>query len=185
MGLDTTAYRHHKLLPDLLEKSNNISDDDYDEFYDSLYANNQKLIFAYDNFPHALEGFGVTPFKLDAPWARDSHFLTVGYASGETGPTTQCSYSTHTVYREALCDYFSVTFGPGLSRELPFYDLIWFADNEGTLGPAACKRLLEDYQTFSVDMLGIADYPYHLARYHQQWYDAVSWAAQDGFIDFH
>jgi len=40
----------------------------------------------------------------------------------------------------------------------PFFDLIWFSDCEGCIGPDACKRIDDDFREYSSKTRGIDDF---------------------------
>jgi hypothetical protein len=66
---------------------------------------------------------------------------------------------------------------PDAYRDCPFFELINFADNEGTIGPEAAADLLADFG----DHPELADTVPHW----QDWIDGLRLAADGGLVDFH
>jgi hypothetical protein len=165
--------------------------DDGDECYEAGH----RELFTYDTFPHALAGFN-TDVKTGTSFGHG--FLTAGWAScfGTTNHT-QNSYGGHGRFREdlaALSGWPSEIEVPRTKsnfetvlKDFPFWELIWFADNEGTLGPVACENLAGDFEMY----YGAAarEFTYGLDHYkldhYKAWHNSVRIAATTGLIHFH
>jgi len=172
MGLDITAYSHLKhvgLHPDETW--------DEDEHYDKhVHA------FAYDSFPQSFRGIPV--LKRDA--FGSSEFLDGGCYERTAGTETHGfhagSYSGYNRWRSDL----QRQFNPDTDADKPFYELIWFADNEGSIGPEAAKDLLADFREHADRYTPDAgEYSQYYHEKYADWIRAFELAAADGLVDFH
>jgi hypothetical protein len=183
MGLDITAYSRLTYVghcPDRDEEHG------YDpETFDRLHVE----AYAYDTFPHAL--MGVPNLRPLAGYS-GSKFTTGGcFALTEKTETHRFragSYGGYSRWRKELADQFNpYRTGPDGDRppspEGPFYELIWFADNEGTLSELAATKLLGNFRQFEVDYAASHD-EYDTERY-RHWLRAFELAADGGLVDFH
>lgn len=67
--------------------------------------------------------------------------------------------------------------------DLPFYGLIVFADNEGTIGPAACAKLAKDFEEWSERASGTVRYAWCVGTY-DRFAQAFRDAARNGAVEF-
>lgn len=130
MGLDIMAYSNlapvgHIVLPW-------CEDDDH------------IAAFAYDAFPHAIQAVLLEQGVHDQ-FLHAGCFVTTD--ATETHSFRAGSYGGYNRWRNDLQEQFN----PDRVPDKPFYELIWFADNEGTLGPEAAAALAEDFQRYSRD----------------------------------
>jgi hypothetical protein len=100
------------------------------------------------------------------------------------------SYGSHMGFRRALAKLVGVDaddIWDGIVTDCPFYDLINYSDCEGTIGPAACKRLASNFAEFSSAMEASADFPDVLKSRYRQWAEMFAWCAdaEDGHVEFH
>jgi hypothetical protein len=65
----------------------------------------------------------------------------------------------------------------------PFWELIDFSDAEGVIGPAACKRVHQDFLQYQAAAAGHPD-KYFRSSY-EEWMKAFAMCANDGAIVFH
>ena len=110
------------------------------------------------------------------------------------------SYSGYNHWREKLAEiagYPSIEtdrFGSGLkemrhdagAREAgsgPFYELIWFSDCEGIIGPITSAKLARDFADFQAKADAVED-DYWREKY-GKWRQAFEMAAEEGAVDFH
>lgn len=193
MGLGITAYSrldyigHHPgpKTPDGNEGENCQYDE---ETYDRLHLQ----AFAYSDFPHALQGIPGTPdirgeaFGWDSLISAGCFALTAGT---ETHSFEAGSYGGYDQWREHL----GRCFGWSRDTEDPFFELIYFADNEGTLLWLPAKNLLADFEAgrekwrdYCVDIFSDQPYQpkYYLEKY-ENWAHACELAADGGLVDFH
>lgn len=138
-----------------------------------------------------------TYFQAHGPFPHSTRGLVLGhlYMRGDESESMSFragSYGGYNAWRDDLA-----RFASGISAEqywahsngidLPFYELINFADNEGTIGWVAAKDLLEDFTTHH-DAYVLAhagpDGDYDIERY-DDWTQACFLAANYGLIDFH
>jgi hypothetical protein len=177
MGLDIRAYSrltyvgHHEEWTD--------EDAHYEQHHEA---------YSYDEFPHALMGLpdirrseSVAQFITAGCFAETAETESHGFRAG--------SYSGYGAWRRDLADRFNPYRENGQpSPEGPFYELIWFADNEGTIAQLAAVNLLAAFRQHEVEYraahadAGQGDW--FVAKY-ADWMRACELAADDGLIDFH
>lgn len=163
MGLDITAYSY------LAPVGKHTDEWCEDEYHVEAYA--------YDSFPQSFRGIPIL--------GNDLHGLS-GYIEGrcfawtegtETHQFRAGSYHGYNVWREDLRQQFN----PNNDPDGPFYELIWFADNEGSIGPDAAKDLLADFENHADLYQGDE---YEREKY-SDWTRACQLAANGGLIHFH
>ncbi len=177
MGLDITAYsnlRHLGHCPDV-----NEDDHEYDpETYDRIHVQ----AFAYDAFPHALAG--LPDVRTDLFGSGDA-FLTAGCFEvtdkTETHRFRAGSYSGYNMWRDDLRRQFN----PETDPAGPFYELIWFADNEGTIATEAARALLVDFRQLAPAYAPAMSWADYARRSYADWTRAFELAADGGLVDFH
>lgn len=193
MGLDITAYSRLKHIG--LHYEGSWCEEQYDEdTFDRVHV----PAFAYDSFPQSFRGIPNLGTKRGV--SGDSVFIEGGcYA---ITPETQVfgfgagSYLGYNAWREDLARQFNPvtitrdTIVPGMTEpdpEKPFYELIWFADNEGTIGPEAAADLLDDFREWRVSYNPQADSyrgEFYMRAY-ANWTRAFELAADGGLVEFH
>jgi hypothetical protein len=175
MGLDITVYT--KVVP--FDESKILRTHSGEVDYDWTYDNEVHKVFCYDGFEQSLR-----PLVLDT-WVQ-SVGDSWGFRAG--------SYSGYSHFRDHLAavalgvQSHEVWSDPDLYRDKPFFELLNFADNEGTIGGEACKDLLADFEAFEVSAFAsfalLPDSDWLLEKY-DTWTKAVRDAAPHGMIDFH
>jgi hypothetical protein len=151
MGLDITAYSQLERIG-LHEKDRDLNEGEPGGLNDYCYNDGHVNAYAYDSFPQSFRGLEVLSIR-DYPGAR----FMEGGCYGIT-PKTEAhafragSYAGYNAWREDL----QKQFNPSRNPDGPFYELIWFADNEGCIGPDAARDLLTDFRE-------------HADRYVPQW----------------
>lgn len=191
MGLDITAFSnlsylgHHEVPED--------SEHPYDpETFDRLHVE----AITYDAFPHALLGvpnqqtkqYGTTMFIVAGCFEITEKTEQYRFRAG--------SYSGYNRWRQDLAAQFNPyrpgeggdAYGPP-NLEGPFYELIWFADNEGTIAEPAAINLLADFRQYEAEyraahVSGTYDGDWFIEKY-LDWTHACELAADGGLIDFH
>jgi len=181
MGLDITAYSklryvgEHEIDPALNEG----------EPGPHCYYENHVQAYAYTAFPRSFRGIHVL--------ATDEHFLRGGCFEVTEGTETHSfragSYSGYGAWRQDLAKQFNPAPIVGLREgmqepdpDLPFYELIWFADNEGTISGEASADLLRDFRAYA-ETYQPAN-PWFREAY-ADWTRAFELAADGGLVDFH
>ena len=166
MGLDITAYSQLEAVGVHVPSGEWCEDD------------NHVGAYAYDSFPQSFRGLPVLGTK-DYPGAK---FLEGGcYA---VTPDTEYhgfsagGYGGYNAWREDL----QKQFNPTREAEAPFYELIWFADNEGSIGPDAARDLLADFREHADRY--VPQWSWAEAKY-QDWTRAFELAADGGLVRFH
>lgn len=96
------------------------------------------------------------------------------------------SYSGYNCWREELAkaaelDLEDVWVNPEIHTDDPFYELLDFADNEGTIGPEACADLAKDFEDLAVKYR----MPQECQELFDTWAMAFQDAANNGMIVFH
>ncbi len=185
MGLDIRAYSHLTYVGHCPDR------DEEDHGYDpDTYARLHVEAYAYDSFPHALMG---VPNVRTQTLGGSVEFLTGGcYAltdKTETHAFRAGSYSGYNAWRRDLAARFNPTSSDGRPNpEGPFYELIWFADNEGTIAELPSIKLLGDFRTHEAEYraahAGAEHGDYYVEKY-ADWLRAFELAADGGLVDFH
>lgn len=166
MGLDITAYSHLKHIG---------------KHYNGEWceAENHIHAFAYDSFPQSFRGLPV----IGEMAGHNYRFLDAGCYELTDATKTHGfpagSYGGYHGWRQNLQEQFN----PNRTPDGPFFELIWFADNEGTIGPDAARDLLADFREHTdryQPFFQIPDQdPY------PDWTLACELAADNGLISFH
>lgn len=184
MGLDITGYSNLRYLGhhEVAEGSEHPYDD---ETWDRVHVE----ALAYDAFPHALLGvpnqqrkqYGDTTFIVAGCFELTEKTETHGFRAG--------SYSGYNRWRSDLASRFNPYRDGGLpSPDGPFYELIWFADNEGTICELAATNLLADFRAHEAEyrgwQYGTENGDWFVEKY-ADWMRACELAADGGLIDFH
>lgn len=124
MGLDVTAYSN--LTPIGQHTHDWCQEDDH------------VVAFAYSNFTASFRGLPV--LRTDEQFIYGGCYAHTG--TTETHKFQAGSYSGYNAWRGHL----RAQFNPDTRPDQPFYELIWFADNEGCIGPDAARDLLADFR---------------------------------------
>lgn len=220
MGLDITAYSHLSAIP---PESHNTGggfctyDPEYNEDnpggWEAYLRAMHIQVYAYTPFLHSLnfqpQDYGLTSYLL-----RPHEDMLVGPCLLQTEDTVEHrfragSYGGYNQWRTYLSQIFNSEQDPAR----PFYELIYFADNEGTITAGAARNLLADFEVYGTEYRTrlrelLEDKPSvshtmhtssgtttHYAptdeawKHHNQVFDsfweAARLASQGGVIDFH
>jgi hypothetical protein len=188
MGLDVTAFSHMRSLGLHAGSA------------DWCYVEGHVNTFAYDCFPDSFRGLPV--LHHDKP-ADSAGVLWGGcYTATDLTKTVdfQAAHPSYDLWRADLARQFNPrtlavedVYDPDPAA--PFYELIWFADNEGSIGPAAAADLHADFlaHTDAYDPAPLPDDPQGEARWwaawcreqYGLWTRACELAAADGLIRLH
>jgi hypothetical protein len=168
MGLDITAYSHLKPVGLHVEPGTWCEDDTHIP------------VMTYDSFPQSYRGL--------PDHGRWREFILGGCyqvtAQTETHRFQAGSYTGYNRWREDLQNRFN----PARDPDGPFYELIWFADNEGDIGPEAAADLLKDFEQHADAYATAApegwEGEYGREKY-ADWTRAFRLAADGGLVDFH
>jgi hypothetical protein len=178
MGLDITAFS--KLTPVGKHTVGWCEDE------------NHVAACAYESFPQSFRGLpilgtqghaGIPRFIDGGCYARTDATKTHSFRAG--------SYSGYNHWRFDLARQFNPcersTFDSMTEPDpdLPFYELIWFADNEGTIGPDAARDLLADFREHADRYDPVGLYGDYSREKYADWTRACELAADSGLIDFH
>jgi hypothetical protein len=163
MGLDITAYSHLRHL-------GQHADGQWCQHEDHIQA------FAYADFLASFRDIPILdrehPFVYGGCYEETPETETLGFHAG--------SYGGYNRWRDHLREQFN----PRTLPTRPFYELIWFADNEGCIGPQAAGDLFMDFQGYRalyVSPSWIVGYPDPI----DDWGRAFELASHDGLIRFH
>lgn len=192
MGLDITAYSHLSSVGKHTDDWCNLEDDHGDLMH--IQA------FAYDSFPESFRGLpilgpprGRSGDLLDGGcYVRTDQTQTLGFHAG--------SYGGYGIWRRDLARQFNprgaeqqripgtwgmVPLEPEIDK--PFYEIIWFADNEGCIGPDAAADLLVDFREYAETYApeGDGNYLGYYREKYRNWTRACELAAHGGLISFH
>lgn len=188
MGLDISCYSNVKVATD----GCNIPDGE-----SWCEADDHVSVYAYTGFTHALTGVAAEATLRPMPSARGDSGITEAaccfdVSESETFGFRAGSYGGYNAFRDALAglsnrsagDYW----GKDGNRDWPFYELVNFADNEGTLDWVAAKALLEDFQRhrdqFARQYKDDAHRSYWVEVY-DEWITGLELAADHGLVCFH
>lgn len=176
MGLDITAYSnlHH-------------IGTHTDEIWRDWCQNEDHIqSFAYDTFPQSFRGIPILSTRREfiegGCYERTDKTEEIGFHAG--------SYSGYGRWRADLAEQFNPApmtwdHGPSMTEpdpDKPFYELIWFADNEGTIGPDAARDLLADFRQHADRYDPIE--PLYSRQKYDDWTRACELAADNGLISF-
>lgn len=176
MGLDITAYSYLRHIG-LHEKDPDLNGGETDGWY--CYRDGHHTAFAYKGFEASFRDIPIL--------GQDDTFI-YGGCYEDTENTDEHSfragsYGGYNQWRDDL----RVQFNPEVKPELPFYELIYFADNEGTIGPKACRDLAYDFNTNREAYFALTGTGYD-GRYDQELYDrwtvAMMLGESDGLVRF-
>lgn len=179
MGLDIRAYSNLTYVGRHEEWA------DEDEHYERHHQ-----AYAYDAFPHALMG---VPDVREETLGSGTKFLTGGCfevtEKTESHGFRAGSYGGYSQWRNDLANRFNpYRDGGPPSPEGPFYELLWFADNEGTICQLAAVNLLADFRQHEAAyrgwQYGTEPGDYFVEKY-VDWMRAFELAADGGLVDFH
>lgn len=153
---------------------------------DYCYYDNHVDAFAYASFPESFRGIPV--LTSDEQWIKGGCFEIT--PETETHGFRAGSYGGYGQWRQDLASQFnpaplSFDRGPRMAKpdpELPFYELIWFADNEGCIGPDAARDLLADFREHAT---AYAPPQVWSGEKYQDWTRAFELAANGGLVQFH
>lgn len=99
------------------------------------------------------------------------------------------SYSGYNSWREDLCKAVLdvppevVWENPSKFKNEPFFELIFFSDCEGAIGPETSRKLAQDFENHLDSVKSFELGEWWLARY-DDWHAAFRNAAQEGFVIF-
>lgn len=191
MGLDVTAYPTATLLPDHPEHREDCPLGD-----DGCYEAGHTRAFCYEGFEQSMR-----PLALSEPYQFSSSGSTfVGrswYACDRAGAVgLHSGYGGHRLFREAICrtahgiEVETIWHAEDQTpyRDLAFYELLHFADNEGTIGSEAAADLLRDFRDYAekvVPVLAAEPRGEWLVELYHDWHKAFEVAAGGGLVDFH
>lgn len=178
MGLDITAYSHLQHVGEH-EKDPALNEGEPGGLRDWCYYENHVQAFAYDCFPGSYRG-------LPTLWTERGCFHGGCYETTEQTQTHSfCagSYGGYNRWRESLAQQFNAPVNePDPAK--PFYELIWFADNEGCIGPEAAKDLLVDFREHAEAFQSPFEFS-ALGDAYKHWTRAFELAADGGLVRFH
>lgn len=180
MGLDITAYSN--LLPigfHIKDVALNEGEpgglDDYCYYEDHVHA------YAYDSFPQSFRGIQVLTTRVVGS---GETFIEGGcYERTDKTKTHAFPAGSYTGYNWWRADL-QRQFNPDTKPDAPFYELIWFADNEGSIGPEAASDLLADFVEYA-DRYAPADHTDWATQKYRDWTRAFELAAVGGLVRFH
>jgi hypothetical protein len=183
MGLDITAYSHLKHVG-RHEKDPTLNEGEPGGLDDWCYYENHVDAYAYDTFPASYRGLPIL-------WTAKGLVHSGCYETTEQTEThgfRAGSYGGYNRWRESLAKQFNPqSKAPGErywgepDPKKPFYELIWFADNEGSIGPDAAKDLLADFREHAdVWVPCFEDWDTY-----KDWTRAFELAAAGGLVKFH
>lgn len=134
----------------------------------------------------------VRAFIIAPEFHRSLRGLEAGrcYEVGDREITVHNSYSGHSRFREELARVFlgvtprSIWDNPAAYADRPFFELIQFADNEGTIGPEAAADLAADFAEGRDHWEAAPRLQPWVRETYAQWAEAFEAAAGGGLVMF-
>jgi len=171
MGLDITAYKGLKIIPDVAFDKHGEPTGDIGDFFHSYAAG-----YHEKDFPGRSEGI-----------SKDEYYSYVDSFSFRAG-----SYSGYSAWRDKLATLIGysgsaqfwdfVTLHPETTMGQPFAELINFSDCEGIIGPVVSKKLTADFFIYLPQATAIGGW--FLDAY-LAWQKAFEFGADNGAVSFH
>lgn len=165
MGLDVSVYHNIKLMDNIIDEE----DFDYD----------------------------FKAFVIDDDWLDRIKNLEVDryYSGDNVGHLISYAYSTHNRFRELLLRIIGqekLLLECGRvnwdklepKKELPFYELIWFADNEGVLDWEVSEKLFFDFKTYEEKALEYLSDNEWMRDSYLNWMEAFELGKDNGVVVF-
>lgn len=212
MGLDCTAYQHAELLPD---HPAGPCGQDEDDPWESCYNQNHVQTFCYPDFERSMAGLVIPAARFTLgkqEFSGGSWYQCSGQEEGAHN-----SYGGHSFFRRMLCetilkmpwdgylahkgdeadpffegeppDTFLAAVDFGRLADSPFFELLYFADNEGTIGPLAAAKLYKDFveheEAFLASLVSGGHGDAMEKQYWGQWKRMCEVAADTGLIVLH
>jgi hypothetical protein len=188
MGLDVTAYANTRRVP--------AHPRDWEACDDAGHV----WVFAYAGMEASYRGLANADVLGVFEGSSEPYIGGVCYdtSNSERHTFAAGSYGGYNAWRDELTKAFlgvdptNVWNNPGYA-DSPFYELITFADNEGSIGPDAAKDLLADFEAgagkwadywAAKDNLGPYELRWAIEKY-EDWTLACRLAAHGGLIHFH
>ena len=178
MGLEVTAYRKLKKLDVLFNEDGEAVDpttrepvEDYLRVYDNpdfpgrAAGLEDRAAYAYED----AEGFWSGGYGRYNNW-REELAKLAGYP-----PSERVMYG-HSENLHAASAW------NGVVTEGPFYELVNYADNEGTIGPVVSAKLARDFSEWADRAAAIGGNFYEKFM---EWRRCFEFAADDGAVSFH
>lgn len=166
MGLDITAY------------SNTTLTEPHGSPHSWCEIDHHIQAFAYDCFPQSFRGLA----DADNHWKGFIGGRCYDISESKSHRFRAGSYGGYNRWRDRLRRLFQVD-----NPEDPFYELVYFADNEGCIGPYAAADLLIDFSEHRNRWLAECagdTFPHDIEVY-DDFLKACQLAADNGLIDFH
>jgi hypothetical protein len=191
MGLDITAYSKLRAVGRHV-KNPALNEGEPGGMDDWCYYEDHVQAFAYDCFPKSFAGIpvlsaeviGTLSFRRGGCYAITDETRTHSFRAG--------SYSGYNHWRADLARQFNPQ--PQVPGERypgepdpdgPFYELIWFADNEGCIGELAAAELLADFRAHADRYDPKDDIDGWYRSKYDDWTRAFELAAAGGLVRFH
>lgn len=185
MGLDITAYSHLRHIGKHT-KDAALNGDEPGGLDDYCHYETHVNAYAFSCFPRSFRGIPVLGTERSS--GGDHTFVLAGCfevtAATETHRFRAGSYGGYNAWRCDLARQFNPSAGPETGAELPFYELIWFADNEGCISSEAAAALLADFETHA-DQYRPEGYEDYFRQKYEDWTNACRLASDSGLIEFH
>lgn len=175
MGLDCTAYSNVAVLP---------PDPDREVDWGTTVD-----VYAYKGFHQSTRGLVDHDVVTSTTWGDLIAKRDYDVTGGESFGWHAGSYSGYGRWRDSLADVAGWEIDrddPLASKDQPFFELVWFADNEGAIGHEAAADLLKDFKAHRDAYVAAhsGDGTWFVTAY-DEWIRALELAAQHGLIHFH
>lgn len=184
MGLDLTAYSNIKLLSEAEAALRKELDED--EYWDTVVSGGSYA--GFEKSTRGLADHDVEVQRWNSTWIamRDYDISESESYSWHGG-----GYIGYGMRRDIIRSYAGITPWPNTNPELddwyaenedkPFFELVFFADNEGSIGHEAAEDLFNDFTYHRVELVD-AGLP---QEWVSSWIKGLQLAADNGLVHFH
>lgn len=182
MGLGITAYSDLRYLG-AHAKDAGLNQGEPGSPYDHCYYEGHIDAYAYDSFPQSFRGIPILTTKTFGSGG-EAFFFGGCYQVTEETRIHKFRAGSYMGYNHWRADL-QRQFNPDLDPARPFYELIWFADDEGTIGELAATDLLLDFRVHADQYDPDSAYPDDYRHLYRNWMCAFELASCGGLVDFH
>jgi hypothetical protein len=189
MGLDIIAYR--QLKPEPPKKTDEEADEEGED-YSQIRIHLQTWEWTNKHFPGRTEGLNPGTYARNPgndpsrPWIGnlefEFHFRAgsySGYNHWRNSLAQMASYNSQDDVRDGILN--------GTITRGPFLELIYFADNEGYIGPVVAAKLAKDFEEWhdlASKWSANFDHENHWMQTYDNFHTAFRYAADGGAVEF-
>ena len=161
-----------------------------DEEIDDAWERGLRQVFAYEGFHNSTRGFPGHDVVSKRDFIAENVY---DISTGERMEVVSMSYGGYGAFRKTVGDLVGLNVKEqevwkniDTYKDMPFFEFVWFADNEGAIGPEACADLAADFELhepFYVERWkgkdSLGDY---YVNHYRSMMDGFRHAAGEGFV---